>query len=95
MDPVLREITSTLRSGNSVWFVGNLAILPAEQLPPPELQTKWWLGSYLYRWNTQVTAHLLDHVLQEQVLEIPVDAPVNCFENLSVVRFSGYRPEAD
>jgi hypothetical protein len=95
MAPVLREITSTLRSSNSVWFVGNLAVLPAEQLPPPEPQTKWWLGSYLYRWNIQVTAHLLDHALQERILEIPVDGPVNCFENLSAVRFSGYKPDAD
>ena len=100
MAPVLREITSTLRGSNSVWLVGNAPGVRPEQLPPPpppppQLPTKWWLGSYLYCWNMQVTVHLLDHALQEQVLEIPVDQPVNRFENLSAVRFSGYRPDAD
>jgi hypothetical protein len=95
MDPVLHEITRTLRSSNSVWFVGNLAVLPAEQLPTPELQNKWWLGSYLYRWKVQITAHLLDHALQKRILEIPVDVPVSCFENLPAVRFSGYKPDTD
>ena len=31
MDPVLHEITRTLRSSNSVWFVGNLDVLPAKR----------------------------------------------------------------
>jgi len=102
--PVLREITSTLRSSNSVWLVGNDVpvmrpkVLPAPPpLPPlpPALPTKWWLGTYLYCWNAQVTAHLLDHALQEQVQIIPLDRPVNWFEKLSVVRFSGYAPDAD
>ena len=40
MAPVLREITNTLRSGNSVWIVGDMAVVPPKQLPPPAPQTK-------------------------------------------------------
>jgi hypothetical protein len=38
---------------------------------------------------------LQDQVLQEGVLEIPVNGPVNFLENLSVLRFSGYKPDAN
>jgi hypothetical protein len=95
MAPVLREITDTLRGGNSVWIVGNMAAMPPQRPPPPVLgqPIKWW-SRYLYYWSAQVLTHLLGHALQEQVLEIPVDGPVNCFENLPVSRFFGYKPDA-
>ena len=72
MAPVLREITNTLRSGNSVWVVGHVPVVPPKQLslllpPPPGLPTKWWLGSYLDYWSAQVMVHLLGHASQEQV----------------------------
>jgi hypothetical protein len=38
---------------------------------------------------------LQDHALQKQILEIPVNGPVNRLENLPVVRFAGYKPDAD
>jgi hypothetical protein len=99
MAPVLREITGTLQNGNNVWLVGSVPLvrpklLPPIPPPPPELPTRWWLGSYLYCWNTQVTVHLLDHARQEQVQKIPANGPVSFFEDLSVVWFSGYKPDA-
>jgi hypothetical protein len=98
MAPVLREITSTLQRGNSVWLVGNAPTPRPNPLPPsppplpPGLPTGWWLGGYLGNWIEQVETHLLSHALQEQVLEIPVGGPVSHFENLPVSRFSGYKP---
>ena len=98
MVPVLREMTRTLRSGKSVWLVGNVPVARPKQLPPlpppppPELPTQWWLGSYLYRWNLQVTELLLDHAFQEKTQKVPVPEPVSHFEDVAVVRFSGYRP---
>jgi hypothetical protein len=38
---------------------------------------------------------LQDHALREGVLEIPMNVPVSFLENLSVLRFSGYKPDAD
>jgi hypothetical protein len=102
MVPVLREITSTLRSSNSVWLVGSISFTRPPKLPsaptplpplPPKLQTGWWLGSYLEWWNQQVATQLSEYSLQDQPQEIPVRGPVNLLENVSVVRFSGYRPD--
>ncbi len=101
MAPVLREMTDTLRNGNSVWLVGHVTIVHPRPLPPPPppppppgVPEKRYLGSYFWYWSAQVTTHLLEHALQEQVLEMPVDAPVNNLENLPVVRFSGYKSDA-
>ena len=93
MAPVLREITGTLRKGNSVWLVGSVPVVRPKQLPPmpppppPGLPTQWWLGSYLYCWNTQVTVQLLDHAQQEQAQKIPAMGPVSSFEETAWPRW--------
>ncbi|MGO9000811.1 MAG: hypothetical protein ACLQHM_02465 [Limisphaerales bacterium] len=100
MAPVLHEITNALRSGNSVWVVGHVTVVPPNQLslllpPPPGLPTKWWLRPYLDYWSAQVMAHLLGHASQARVIEIPVNGPVSHLENLPVLWFSGYKSNAD
>jgi hypothetical protein len=100
MAPVLREITNTLHSGNSVWIVGHVTGVPPNRLPPslpppPRLPTKWWLQPYLEFWKVQVMAHLRVHALQAPVIEIPVNGPVSFLENLPVWRVSGYKSNAD
>ena len=40
MAPLLREITDTLRGGNSVWMVGNMAVMRPKQSPSSEPPTK-------------------------------------------------------
>jgi len=99
MAPVLREITNTLRNGNSVWLVGHVIVVHPRPLsplpPPPRPPTKWWFGSYIGCLSAQATTQLLNHALQEKVLDIPVDGPVSCLENLPVVRFSGYKSDAN
>ena len=100
MAPVLREITNTLLSGNSVWVVGYVKVVQPNQLspllpPPPGLPTKYWLRPYSDYWSAQVMALLLGHALQGCVIEIPVDWPVSHLENLPVLRFSDYKSAAD
>jgi hypothetical protein len=104
MVPVLREITDTLRGGNSVWLVGSIPFSPPPRRPsrptplpplPPEMSTQWWLGSYLYWWNQQLATHLFEYALFAQTQKIHAPGPVNSFEDISVVRFSGYRPDAE
>lgn len=101
MVPVLRAMTDALRSSNSVWVVGSIPIehpkdLPSAPAPPPPLpqkmRTGWWLGSYVYWWNLQATTLLFQHALYEQAQRIPVTGPVNSLEDVSVTRFSGYKP---
>ena len=101
MAPVLRAITNTLTSGHHVWVVGSMPIARSKDAPPgptplpprpPEMPTRWWVGSYLYWWNQQVTTLLLDHAQQEKAETIAAPGPVNHFEDVSVVRFTGYEP---
>jgi hypothetical protein len=101
MTPVLHAITNTLASGNHVWLVGSIPIARSKHAPPgptplpplpSEMPTRLWGGSYLYWWNQQVTALLLDHAQQGKVETIAAPGPVNHFEDVSVVRFTGYKP---
>ena len=101
MTPVLRAITDTLTSGHHVWLVGSIPIARSKDappgptpLPPPpsEMPTRWWGGSYLYWWNQQVITLLLDHAQQRKAETISAPGPVNLFEDVSVVRFTGYQP---
>ncbi len=101
MTPVLRAITNTLTSGHHVWLVGSIPIERSKDAPPgptplppqpSEMPTRWWMGSYLYWWNQQVTTLLLDHAQQEKAETIAAPGPVNHFEDVSVVRFTGYEP---
>jgi hypothetical protein len=101
MTPVLHAITNTLTTGHRVWVVGSIPIArwsdaPPGQTPlpprPSEMPTRWWLGSYLSWWNQQITTLLLDHAQQEKAEAIAAPGPVNHFEDVSVVQFTGYKP---
>jgi hypothetical protein len=101
MTPVLRAITNTLTSGNDVWLVGSIPIARWKNAPPgptplpplpSEMPTRLWVGSYVYWWNQQVTTLLLDHAQQGKVETIAAPRPVNHFEDVSVARFTGYKP---
>jgi hypothetical protein len=104
MTPVLHAITNALTSGQHVWVVGSIPIARWKDAPtgptqlpplPSELPTRWWLGSYLYWWNQQVTTLLLDHAQQGQVETIAAPGSVNHLEDVSVARFTGYRPNVE
>jgi hypothetical protein len=101
MASVLGAITNTLANGHDVWAVGSIPIARWKDAPPgptplppapSAMPTRWWYGSYLYWWNQQVTTLLLDHAQQEEAETIAAPGPVNHFENVSVVRFTGYKP---
>jgi hypothetical protein len=104
MTPVLHAIANTLASGHHVWVVGSIPIARSKNAPPgpiplpprpSEMPTRWWGGSYLSWWNQQVTTLLLDHAQQEKAETIAAPGPVNHFENVSVVRFRGYKPGSE
>ncbi len=101
MTPVLYAITNTLTSGHDVWVVGSIPMVRSRDAPPgptplpplpSEMPTRWWVGSYIYWWNQQVTTLLLDHAQQAKAETIAAPGPVNHLEDVSVVRFTGYKP---
>jgi len=101
MTPVLHALMDTLASGNHVWVVGSIPMARWKDAPPgptplpplpSEMPTRWWGGSYLSWWNQQVTTLLLDHAQQGKVETIAAPGPVNHFEDVSVARFTGYKP---
>jgi len=101
MTPVLDAITNTLANGNHVWVVGSIRMARSQNFPPgptplpplpSEMRTGWWLGSYLFWWNQQVTTLLLDHAQQGKTETIAAPGPVSHFEDVSVAQFTGYRP---
>jgi len=104
MAPVLHAIIDALTTGHHVWLVGSIPIVRWEDAPPgptplpprpSEMPTRWWMGSYLSWWNQQVTTLLLDHAMQEKAEAIAASGPVNRFEDVSVVRFTGYKPDTE
>jgi hypothetical protein len=104
MTPVLHAIANTLASGHNVWLVGSIPIArwkdvppgPTPLPPPPsEMPTGWWFGSYLDWWNQQVTTALLDHAQLGKSEAFAAPRPVNHFEDVSVLRFTGYNPDSE
>ena len=104
MTLVLHAITNTLTSSQRVWVVGSIPIARWKDAPPgptplpplpSEMPTRWWGGSYLNWWNQQVTTLLLDHAEQGKAETIAALGPVNHLENVSVVRFRGYKPGSE
>jgi hypothetical protein len=101
MTPVLHAIANTLASGHNVWLVGSIPIARWKDVPPgptplpptpSEMPTGWWFGSYLVWWNQQVTTLLLDHAQLGKSEAFAAPRPVNHFEDVSVLRFTGYNP---
>ena len=90
MAPVLLAITNTLHGSNTVWFVGNMLIAYPRQSPSSGMPLKS-IETYFNYWSRQVADQLLGHALEKQVVEMPMDEPVFCLENLSLIRFSGYK----
>ena len=104
MSPVLNAISDTLTIGHDVWLVGSIPIERSKDtppgptpLPPPpsEMPTRLWGGSYSYWWNRQVATFLLDHAEQGKAETIATPGPVSHFEDVSVVRFTGYKPNTE
>jgi len=93
MAPVLTNISTALKNGKTVWVVGHL--IPARPGPPAQPSGRRWLGEYMGNWGAQLTAHLSTQAREMKRIEIPLQGPVSAFENLPLLRFSGYQTASD
>ena len=89
--PVLQKMTKTLQSGHRVWVVGALNFLrpgeiPRELLPSPNnLPYGWSEIAYESSWLDMAAFTLQTYGQTLKVISIPVDDPVNGFENLPLI----------
>jgi len=94
MAPTIADARDTLGSGKSVWVVGRVRVVGPEQLssaPPPVSQAASWnLLPYWEYWPGQLTADMLGHGAQVHTLTAQLDVPVNFFEDVPLLRFSGF-----
>ena len=93
---VFGTIERTLRAGGRVWVVGEPEFpQPGEPVPvpppAPAPDTGWQDVPYLMSWSLQLGAFLRDHTVQAGRVPIPREGPVNGFERLDLLVFSGWR----
>lgn len=79
---VLGEAERALRSGHRVWVAGQVEI-PPPGAPEPEQITQ--------AWSQQLGAFLRDHAAQGGRVPVPWNGPVNGYERLELLVFSGWR----
>lgn len=89
-------IERTLRGGGRVWVVGEPDFpRPGEPVPvpppAPAPDTGWQDVPYLQSWSLQLGAFLRDHAAAGGRVPIPREGPVNGFERLDLLVFSGWR----
>lgn len=95
--PVLTRITETLQSGARVWLVGSLSFgpsaqAPAKALPPaPHPQWGWDTDAYSLAWSIQTGFFVQTHAKRGELVPLPVESPVNPYENLRLVMVEGWR----
>jgi hypothetical protein len=97
IEPTLREVRRTLKSGNRLWIVGSITLLPRNAVPPsigptPDPEYGSDFRVYIQIWALQV-AHLIQtHALRLEVVPVSVDrAPVNECEDVMLLRVEGWR----
>jgi hypothetical protein len=94
--PVLDRITRTLRAGNRVWLAGGLPFLRnGERLeaiaPAPDGPAGWAMGPYHYVWLRQAAYLIQSRATRLESVPVPVEGPVNGFENLPLYVSEGWR----
>jgi hypothetical protein len=95
MSPVLEKAAATLKSGHRVWVVGGLRFLQSgERLPtlaPAPHAGTWSDSPYSTLWSMQVGYFIQNHAENLGLVPVPVEGPVNRYENLPLLLAEGWR----
>jgi len=98
--PVMERVATTLRSGNRVWVVGRLPLLPpdgaapaAAPPPAPNGPRGWDDQPYSQAWGLEFRRLLADHVTNATVVVDPVtnSIPINPMERMTLVVAGGWK----
>ncbi len=97
MAKVLSQATMALQKGNNVWVVGHVPLVKSGEPPAPPLlpseQNGCYFGPYVGYWAAQLSAHLFGSAAQTHTVTTTFDRPINLFEDLPLLRFSGYKSD--
>ena len=97
--PVLERVETTLRSGNRVWFVGQIPVpppganAPGSPPPAPNKLYGWSDGPYYNAWGSQL-GYLLNHHVTNAILLVNPKTnspPINLLEKMVLVVTSGWK----
>lgn len=94
--PVLVEMEAALRTGGTVWLVGEYPFAnppqPAPSLPPAGEGPEGWRGApYMAVYGMEAAYFIQMNALQSARVDVPVAQPVHPFERLPLRTVSGWR----
>ncbi len=95
MQPVLENISSTLRSGGTVWVVGGInetsgTNAPLSLPPPPLPRSGWNETPYRITWNNQLGWLLHNHATNIECLDKGFAEDVNLNERVAAYKVTGW-----
>lgn len=94
MRPVLERMQAVLAGGHRVFWVGEIMAPPAGQAPPvlapaPGTPWRWQEEPYIRSWILQAGSVLRQYGRRAGTIPVPVEGPVNGYENLPVIVVDG------
>jgi len=100
IEPVLKQVETTLRSGHSVWIVGKIPMPQPDEAPPADLPPApngpegWADRPYSDAWGAKLTYFLAYHITNAVTLVDPTTNSVSPMENMSLTIATGWRSPA-
>jgi MFS family permease len=97
LSPLLQRMTRTLREGHRVWLVGGLNFLrqgeiPRALPPAPASPYAWSEAAYQSAWSQMAAFTLQTHGNSVERIKIPLDKPVQPFEDVPLMVVRGWHP---
>ncbi|MBN1391747.1 MAG: hypothetical protein JW947_02980 [Sedimentisphaerales bacterium] len=95
-EPVLSEISKTLKSGGTVWVIGWISgpsgnNLPESLPPAPESIYGWSERAYRMSWEKLLVNFITAHSRSNKPLPPLTEKSVNSFEDCHILTFMGWR----
>ena len=97
IEPVLKRVETTLRSGHAVWIVGNVPMPHPNQAPPVDLPPAprgpegWGDQPYTFVWGARFSYRLVYQITNVVTLVGPMTNQVSPMEDMTLAIATGWR----
>jgi MFS family permease len=97
LSPLLQRMSRTLKEGHRVWLVGGLHFLRRGEIPrvlppAPASPYAWSEAAYQSAWSQMAAFTLQTHGNSVERIKIPLDKPVQPFEDVPLMVVQGWHP---